>query len=549
MFIYIWGTRCYALHEIRFTFHEIRPKMSWTFKPKPEKFIWSPQPGPQVAALDTRKWCDELLYGGGRGAGKSEYLLMDFAVDVPEFGDKWHGIIFRRTYPQLDEIVKRSQEIYPKLYGRPLKEIWREGDYSYKLPHGSTLKLRHLDRDADVFNYHGHEYGFIGWDEITHWPTDGPYKKMFATLRSPHKIYKRVRVTGNPGGPGTAWVKRRFVDLYKPGSKLFRENVSGMTRMYIKALVTDNQILLKQDPGYIGRLKASCMGNPQLLRAWLYGNWDVFFGQFFGMFDPNIHKADPLQVFPSGSVPPNWRIEGSLDYGESKPTVFLLWATNEKGESYLIAEYYKAGLWLNEHAAGIFTLCHHCPYTNGRMPERIWADPQIFYTRASANAASMNRMVSDVFKSYGLKLVKSNRDRINGWRFLKNQLAWKRDQRTGKIIQMPKLYYFPECDNFERTFIDATYAGTEDNPSEDLDTECDDHVQDAARYFVMGSHKGVIPKEEKAENGLNFDYHLRRMRLERLGVPIRDVPMIPVPRLVAQEGRRRSEFEESVFAN
>src|SRR3990167_5663813 len=98
--------------------------MSWAFKPKPEKFIWAPQPGPQAAALDTRKWCDELLLGGGRGIGKSEFVLMDFAVDVPVFKEHWHGIVFRRTYPQLDEIVRRSQEIYPKLFGRPLKDIW-----------------------------------------------------------------------------------------------------------------------------------------------------------------------------------------------------------------------------------------------------------------------------------------------------------------------------------------------------------------------------------------------------------------------------------------
>ncbi len=496
-------------------------------KKKEPAFVWSPQPGPQTYAITTKAFCDELLFGGSRGGGKSEFMLMDFMQDVKEWKGKWHGILFRRSYPQLDDIVQRAQEVYRIVFGQ---DGWRQGDYTYRFPGGSTLKFRHLDNDADAANYLGHSYGWVGFEELTQWPTDGPYKKLLATVRSTHKdLPKRIRATSNPGSVGHGWVKKRFIDPDKNGSVLFREKKSGMTRMFIKSLVTDNKLLLQNDPGYIGRLVAAAAGNKQLLKAWLYGDWDVFFGQFFSSFDPNVHKADPLKVFSNGKVPSHWRIEGSLDYGESSPTAFGLWATNEYGESYLLAEYYKAGLWLSEHVAGIWTLCQHCPYTEGRMPERIWSDPQIFYTRASANSASQNRMVSDVFKNDSrgqLKLVKSNRDRLSGWRFLKNELAVKHGPE-GELIRRPKLYYLPECEEFEREMLGAVYAGSEENPSEDMDTDGSDHFCDSTRYFVMGSHRAYVPKDKRQESGLSAAYVFGRNRKARKGMVLRkESPMI-----------------------
>ena len=63
-----------------------------------------PQPGPQEKALRA-KFVNQLFFGGARGGGKSFTLLLDFAQDVPTYGKNWRGIIFRRTYPELDEIL------------------------------------------------------------------------------------------------------------------------------------------------------------------------------------------------------------------------------------------------------------------------------------------------------------------------------------------------------------------------------------------------------------------------------------------------------------
>ena len=55
--------------------------------------LWTPLPGPQVAALDSP--ADELFYGGSAGGGKSD-LLLGYGLTRAR-----HGIVFRRQFRQL----------------------------------------------------------------------------------------------------------------------------------------------------------------------------------------------------------------------------------------------------------------------------------------------------------------------------------------------------------------------------------------------------------------------------------------------------------------
>jgi hypothetical protein len=71
--------------------------------------IWEPQPGPQSLAIGA-PFVTELMYGGARGGGKSDYLLGDFLQDIG-IGEAWRGIIFRRSYPELEELITRAKEI------------------------------------------------------------------------------------------------------------------------------------------------------------------------------------------------------------------------------------------------------------------------------------------------------------------------------------------------------------------------------------------------------------------------------------------------------
>tara|TARA_R110002020_G_scaffold78610_5_gene197570 strand:+ start:4830 stop:6329 length:1500 start_codon:yes stop_codon:yes gene_type:complete len=478
--------------------------------------VIEPQAGPQSLALDTRRFVYELLFGGARGGGKTVYLLMDYAVDVLEYGKEWQGILFRRSYPRLDQIVQLSREMFPAI--DPGAE-YKVGDATWHFSNGAKLKFRHLDTDADADNYQGHSYSWIGFDELGEWPNPSSYNKLKATLRtgtlasSKERVFRRVRCTANPGGVGHGWIKEYFIQPCPEGNKLLVDTETNRNRMFIPSFVTDNRLLLEKDPDYIESIRASTQGNEQLFEAWLYGNWDIFFGRFFEHFDPKVHKLDPEDILEAGRIPDSWKIEGSLDYGEAAPTSFGLWATSPEGLSVRVAEYYQSGLWVSQHAGNIAALIEDCPYTGGRHPIRVWADPAIFHTRSAAGAAAMNRMVSDVFRSVGLNVVRSNNDRLTGWRYMKNLLAYVPEEKEAQIK------YFPECEDFERQMLNANYAGTEANPKEDMNTDGEDHSLDEARYFCMGRGFGSIRKREESYVGTTFDLEVSRIRRAKLGYP------------------------------
>ena len=196
-------------------------------------------------------WCDELFYGGAAGGGKSDFLLGDFLQDVPTYGQAWQGVIFRRTYNELEELLKRSREIYP------LSEAsWHEQAKTWTWPNGATLKMRYMERDADATRYIGHQYTWIGWDELTLWPTDFGYRYLRARLRSAHDVAtKRIRAAATPGGVGHHWVKAYFVDPASRGYVPILDPITNARRRFIPAKLCDNKILVNSDPGYRDRLK------------------------------------------------------------------------------------------------------------------------------------------------------------------------------------------------------------------------------------------------------------------------------------------------------
>jgi len=75
---------------------------------KEKRVIWTPQPK-QARALSCP--VPELFFGGAAGGGKSDFLLADFLRGV-EYGADHVGILFRKTYPQLEELIRRSHDIY-----------------------------------------------------------------------------------------------------------------------------------------------------------------------------------------------------------------------------------------------------------------------------------------------------------------------------------------------------------------------------------------------------------------------------------------------------
>ena len=161
--------------------------------------VWFPQPGSQEAFM--RCPIFETLLAGNRGGGKTDVLLMDFAQHVGKgFGEEWKGILFRRTFPELDDVIGKSLKWF--------KKIWPKAEYNkqaktWVFPDGETLKFRHISRPNEYWSYHGHSYPWIGFEELTTWPNSDCYTPLFSLCRSSHIAAAKlcgIRATTNPYG-------------------------------------------------------------------------------------------------------------------------------------------------------------------------------------------------------------------------------------------------------------------------------------------------------------------------------------------------------------
>jgi hypothetical protein len=443
---------------------------------------WEPQPGPQSLAIAAH-FVGEIMYGGARGGGKSDYLLGDFAQDIHQ-GAVWRGIIFRRSYPELEELITRAKEIYI-----PLGAVWKVSDKTFIFPGGATLKMRHVETEDDCNKYQGHQYTWIGWDELTNWPNLKSYKKLKACLRSAGNVpNKRIRCSANPGGVGHHEVKAYFVDPAPKGMELI-ENVDEdgyvTTKMFIPSRVYDNKKLLDNDPGYIARLRE--IGSPELVRAWLEGDWNVITGAYFPEFSTAKHVLDPF------AIPAHWLRFRSADWGTASPFC-VLWHAVSDGYQVPNGPYIPSGAivtyrefygWNGNPNQGLRWPASRVAMNALKMEANDNEKGKITYGVIDPAAYKQDGgpSVAESMAVAGMFFRKADNQRINGWNQVRERLCGEDgDPEVDNGVGTPMWYVFKTCVHIIRT-LPAMQHDT-DNP-EDADTDGEDHAPDALRYGLM----------------------------------------------------------------
>ncbi len=413
-----------------------------------------------------------VAYGGARAGGKSwavrkKALLL--AVRYPGI----RLLLLRRTYPEL-----RENHILPLQADLRGLAAYHDTEKAFRFVNGSRLKMGYCDHDSDVLQYQGQEYDVIFLDEATQF-SEYQFGSLTACVRGTNDFPKRMYLTCNPGGVGHAWVKRLFVD------RDYRESERPEDYRFIPATVYDNPAFTQKMPDYVRTLE-NLPENQK--KAWLYGDWDIFEGQYFSMWRRNLHVIRPFEL------PADWRRYVTLDYGWDMLAAYWI-ALDGRGRATVYRELYESGLLASQAAAKILEM------SRGERIYQFLAPPDLWNRHSDTGKST-----AEWFGEAGIRLLRTNNQRVQGWYDL---AEWLQPLPGGEGGLTPSLRVFENCPNLIRTLPALRFDPH--NPN-DVATEPHEltHAPDAIRYFVAGRPRPGQPTlSDYGEDRPNYDRQLQ----------------------------------------
>lgn len=441
---------------------------------------------------------DEIFYGGAVYGGKTFFLLFHNAAHCLAYGQNANTVVFRRTYDELEGTVIADQvRLFDEKYG-----TYNKTARVFHWKNGAITCFRHLEKKKDVEKHQGRNYTLIAFDELTQFE-EKMYTKLWGWLRSARdkRIRPQMLSGSNPRGIGHWWVFNRFLRRRQP-VQLYEFEVEGFTftRIWIPAFPEDNVEGMKNDPGYLPRLKLNM--SPEDYEAYRHGDWRRYEGIAFPEWRDEVHVCEPF------NIPKGWKTLRSFDYGYAKPFSVGWWAQDPDSQCiYRVNEWYgcqsgrrNQGLKLSveEIRAGIENR-EEAMRLSGAMglPWYGVADPSI-WSRTTEIASVGERL------NRGRPLFRAgNNDRLLGKQTLHSLL--RINPETGQ----PGVKVFNNCPATIETLPHLVL----DETMEDVETRQEDHLYDERRYALVEFVQAPAYKRDPDE-----DEAVKRGR--RLPVPV-----------------------------
>jgi len=341
------------------------------------------------------------LFGGAAGPGKSMALLMEGVSQANDHAGS-NTLLLRRTFPELEKslLLYFRRHVPPELY-RQYNEAKRQVTWW----NGSVTQFGFSRSEHDIYQYQGGEFLFIGVDELTQF-TLGQW--TFLTSRNRYSgsgATPCMAGATNPGGVGHVWVKALWIERRAAPGMERADEYDPRDYDYIPALIDDNPVY-RHDENYRRTLEA--LPN-HLRRAFLLGDWNIFAGQYFDIFDLRLNTARAEELAPVCATPwlPRWI---SIDWGFEHPAA-VYWHVQDGPHTYTYREYVAQRLSPR-------TLAHEiAERSRGEKIEAVYLGPDAFAQRTDDH--SIADQLGAVFAQQGLpRPAPADNDRIGGWMLL-----------------------------------------------------------------------------------------------------------------------------------
>lgn len=440
----------------------------------------------------------DVFMGGGRGGAKSYTMALLALRHAEQYGERARILYVRQTHKGCADFAALCLDLFTGIYRKALR--WNAQDGVFRFPKGATLEINQLETPGDYGKFQGRSFTLLLIDEAGQYAQPDMLDKLRSNLRGPVGMPLRTVIAANPGDAGHAWLAKRYV--FKAAAwQVFAEDASGRDFIYSPATYRDNPFI-DQD-SYRRQLEAACPGDPELLRAWVDGDWAIARGAFFaGCLDEKRNAIDPWPRFDKQRGEP-WGLYLAHDFGSSAPSVTYVCARSP-GTLGPDKRWYPRGsiLLLDELATNMpGELNKGMGYTVPILAEQIremcfrWpmrvqgcADDAIF-ARTGSGAGS----IADEFARCGVNFYPAKKaDRITGWTIMRRLLA-----DAGKP-DVPGLYISRSCEYFWAT---VPYLARDPRRAEDVDSRGPDHAGDAARYGCL--HERRVAKQSDMYAGQN----------------------------------------------
>ncbi len=446
------------------------------------------------------------------------YLFVGTDDSDIQLPDTYHACkLDRYIHPYTHESQQTAESLYPLDYSvdpcyNPIKMVDLEiEDTQHYMTRLDTSGINHDNTTTqnDQALYLVDQNCFIGFEELSNWATPTLYLKLMSINRSTNaKINKKYRATSNPGGPGNAWIRKRFIDIV-PAGRIFEDPETHQRRVYIASSLMENETLMKADPDYLDKLKMIAQDDPNLYKAWILGDWHLNVGGFFGdLWDKKIHEL------PRFEVPASWKVYRSFDWGSAAPWAVSYFAicNGEQPEGHFARKaaaegrlpYFTNGthVVIDEIYGWNGTPNEGDRATSQEIAERVLEKDKLIFEEfgtkvipscadTSIYAVTDGTSIGSNLASHGChwtRAYKGPGSRVSGWALMRQMLG----AAVRKDLEKPHLYFIEKAFHHIRTIPELQH---DEKKPDDLDSLSDDHLADSLRYGISRKMTAMTRKK------------------------------------------------------